>query len=415
MIRYFSSVLACMLLAGTVCFAQDPATLMKEPTVGAALDAAKKNEPEMLDLQVHVCEIPAPEFKEQQRGAEVKRLFEQYGLRDVHIDKVGNVIGTRPGAKPHPNVVLAAHLDTVFPEGTDVKVRREGTTMKAPGIGDDCRGLAAMLGVIRALHDAQVQTPGTLTFVADVGEEGLGDLRGMKQLFNEDMKGQIDDFISIDGTGGSITHIGVGSYRYRVTFKGPGGHSYGAFGTMANPIHAMGRAIAKIAEFQVPSDPKTTFNVGRVGGGTSVNSIPFEAWMEVDMRSPDVNSLNALNEKFKAAVAQAVEEENRRWGGRGPVTADPAMVGNRPAGHTDPDSPIVKTALEATRAVRYEATLGRAGSTDSNVPMNLGIPAVTIGGGGRGTGAHSLNEEYDSTDSWRGTQRALLLVVSLAR
>lgn len=404
-----------VVLATTLCVAQDPSALMKEPAVAAALEAAKKNEPEMLDLQVRLCEIAAPEFKEQQRGAELQKLFEQYGLQDVHVDKVGNVIGTRPGEKAHPNVVLAAHLDTVFPEGTDVHVSREGTTMKGPGIGDDCRGLAAMLGVIRALKEANVRTPGTITFVADVGEEGLGDLRGMKQLFNEDMKGQIDDFISIDGTGGSITNIGVGSYRYRVTFKGPGGHSYGAFGTMANPIHAMGRAIAKIAEFQVPSDPKTTFNVGRVGGGTSVNSIPFEAWMEVDMRSPDVNSLNAVNEKFKAAVAQAVEEENKRWGGRGPVSADPKLVGDRPAGHTNDDAAIVKTALAATNAVGYTARLGAAGSTDSNVPMNLGIPAITIGGGGRGAGAHSLAEQYDSTDSWRGTQRALLLVVALAR
>ena len=197
----------------------------------------------------------------------------------------------------HPNVVLAAHLDTVFPEGTDVKVTRDGDVLKGPGIGDDCRGLTVILSVARALNEGHVQTPGTITFVADVGEEGLGDLRGMKELFGETLRGQIDDFISVDGTGLGIVNTGVGSNRYKVTFKGPGGHSYGAFG-MANPIQAMGRAIAKIDAFEVPSDPKTTFNVGRVGGGTSVNAIPFEAWMEVDMRSADPLSLKAVDAKF---------------------------------------------------------------------------------------------------------------------
>ena len=182
--------------------------------------------------------------------------------------------------------MFTAHLDTVFPEETNVKVTREGSVMKGPGIGDDCRGLAVVLGVIRALDAGKVQTPGTITFVGTVGEEGLGDLRGVKHLFNTELKGKIDRFVSVDGTGYGITHIGVGSKRYRVTFKGPGGHSYGAFGRV-NPIHALGRAIDTISELQVPADPKTTFNVGRIGGGTSVNSIPFEAWMEVDMRSTD--------------------------------------------------------------------------------------------------------------------------------
>ncbi len=285
--------------------------------------------------------------------------------------------------------------------------------MKAPGIGDDCRGLAVLLGVIKALNDAHVKTPGTITFVADVGEEGLGDLRGMKELFGESLKGQIDNFISIDGLGASITNIGVGSYRYKVTFKGPGGHSYGAFG-MANPIQAMGRAIAKIDNFQVPTNPKTTFNVGRVGGGTSVNAIPYEGWMEVDMRSADMNSLNALNDKFKAALNEAVQEENQRWNNRGPVSVAPELVGLRPAGSTPENSHIVQTALAVSKALDLKSRVGE-GSTDSNVPMNLGIPAITIGGGGSGSGAHSLNETFDSTDSWRGTQRALLLVVALAR
>ena len=393
--------------------AQSPTDLLSDPTVRAAMEAARRNEPQMLDLQVRVCEIPAPPFHEEARGRELARLFTELGLKDVRTDKAGNVIGIRPGKAAHPNLVFSAHLDTVFPEGTDVKVTREGDLMKAPGIGDDCRGLAVMLGVIRALNDAHVETPGTITFVADVGEEGLGDLRGMKSLFYDSLKGQIDKFISVDGIGLGITHIGVGSNRYKVTFKGPGGHSYGAFG-MANPIQAMGRAIAKIDAIQVPTQPKTTFNVGRVGGGTSINAIPFEAWMEVDMRSADPAALKEVDTKFNAAIKEAVAEENARWNNRSPVTASAELVGVRPAGQTPKDSPIVQTALAVSRAMQIDEVL-REGSTDSNVPMNLGIPAITISGGGSGSGAHSLNETFNAKDSWRGTQRALLLALALAR
>src|SRR5437870_3634500 len=326
-----------LLFAAIHCRAQSPVELMKDPAVRAAMDAARRNEPRTLELQARVCEIPAPPYKEEVRGQELKRLFQELGLRGVRIDKAGNVIGVRPGRAAHPNLVFSAHLDTVFPEGTDVKVKREGDLMKGQGIGDDCRGLAVMLATIRALDEARVVTPGAITFVADVGEEGLGDLRGMKSLFFDSLKGQIDKFISVDGTGLGITHIGVGSNRYKVTFKGPGGHSYGAFG-MANPIQAMGRAIAKIDAFDVPSEPKTTFNVGRVGGGTSVNAVPFDAWMEVDMRSADPAALKALDTKFHAALKQAVEEENRRWNNRSPVAVSAELVGMRPAGQTPKDS-----------------------------------------------------------------------------
>ena len=241
------------------------AALMKMPAVRAALEAARANEPEILDEQVRVCEIAAPPFKEQKRAVAMKEVFARLGLRDVRIDSEGNVIGERPGLSPRPRLVLAAHLDTVFPEQTDVRVSREGTRMKGPGIGDDCRGLAVLIGVIRALDAGKVQTPGSITFVANVGEEGLGDLRGVKHLFSTELKGGIDRFVSVDGAGVGITNVGVGSRRYRITFKGPGGHSFGAFG-LANPIHALGRAIAKIGDFQVPALPKTTFNVGRIGG-----------------------------------------------------------------------------------------------------------------------------------------------------
>jgi acetylornithine deacetylase/succinyl-diaminopimelate desuccinylase-like protein len=392
----------------------DPAVLRTDPTIQAALAAAQKNEPEMIEVQVKLCEIPAPPFKEQKRAAAVKELFQQYGLQNVFIDPEGNVVGTRPGAKPHPHVVIAAHLDTVFPEGTDVTVKREVNLLKAPGIGDDTRGLAALLAVIRALNEGKVQTPGTITFVADVGEEGLGDLRGIKRLFGETLKDQIDYFISIDGSDPErIVFAGVGSYRYRVSFKGPGGHSYGAFG-LVNPVHALGRAIAKIDAIQVPVNPKTTFNVGVIGGGTSVNSIPFEGWFEVDMRSPDLKSLDATKEKILAAIHEAVVEENERWKHNGEITVDIKPVGFRPVGQTPPESPIVVTAQGAVRAIGLRPLL-TSSSTDSNVPMNLGIPAITIGGGGIAKGSHSLSESFDPKDSWKGVQYALLLVVSLAQ
>lgn len=387
--------------------------LMQDSAVKAAIDAAKANEPAIIEEQVRLSEIPAPEFQEEKRAAAVQQILTELGLKNVQIDKAGNVLGERPGLAPRPNLVFAAHLDTVFPEGTDVKVSRRLTVLKAPGIGDDARGLAVMIGVIKALNQARVQTTGTITFVANVGEEGLGDLRGMKQLFNDTLKDRIDRFVSVDGSGPGITNVGVGSYRYRVTFKGPGGHSYGAFG-MANPIHALGRAIAKIAEFKVSETPKTTFNVGRIGGGTSVNSIAHDAWMEMDMRSADLGALNALDARFQKAIAQALTEENERWGNKVILTVDTRRVGERPAGSTPEDSAIVQTAIAVTKALGLESTLG-VSSTDSNVPMKLHIPAITIGGGGQGAGAHSLNETFDTTDSWKGTQRALLLAIALTQ
>ena len=402
-----------LLLVSGLCRAQDPSTLVHDPAVEAALDAAKNIEPQTIERQIHICEVAAPPFHENARGEELRHLFTQLGLQDVRVDKAGNVIGTRAGRSLHPHLVVAAHLDTVFPEGTNVTVTREGTVLKAPGIGDDCRGLSVLLAIIEVLDQAKITTPGTITFVADVGEEGLGDLRGMKALFSDSMKGEVDKFVSIDGTGYGIVNVGVGSLRYRVTFTGPGGHSYGSFG-MANPIHAMGRAIAKIADLEVPSDPKTTFNVGRVGGGTSINAIPSEAWMEMDLRSSSVQALNSLDRRFQGAVRSGVDEENRRWNNRGKVNASLELVGARPAGQTPLTSAIVQTALGVSRALGIEDDL-RESSSDSNVPMNLGIPAITVGGGGKSTGTHSPQETFDTKDSWLGTQRAVLLVIALAR
>jgi len=393
--------------------AADVAQLAADPSIRAALDAVKRIEPEILVEQRRVCEIAAPPFAEQKRAAEFERIFKSLGLQNVRIDKEGNVIGERPGKAARPNLLLAAHLDTVFGPEVDVHNTISGTKMKGPGIGDDCRGLAVLIGVIRSLDAGKVVTPGTITFAANVGEEGLGDIRGVKHMFDVSLKGKIDNFISIDGTGLHVTRIGVGSYRYKVTFTGPGGHSFGSFGS-ANPIHALGRAIAKISDFQVTTTPKVTFNVGRIGGGTSVNSIAYESWAEVDMRSSDAASLKAIEEKFRTVVQLALNEENERWKNKGKIAVEIKLLGYRPAGETPEAAPIVQTAKAVGKAMGYEVRLGE-GSTDSNYPMSFKAPAITIGGGGTGTGAHSLDEAFDSTDSWKGTQRALLLAVALVQ
>ena len=386
--------------------------LMQNAAVKAAIEGLRSSEPQTLEDQVRLCEVEAPPFKEAKRAQLYAQMFRDIGLTNVRIDKEGNVLGERRGAQPRPHLVFSAHLDTVFPEGTNVTVKREGAIFRGPGIGDDCRGLAVVLAVARAIVKSNLATPGTITFVGTVGEEGLGDLRGVKYLFREGMKGQIDRFVSVDGTGFGITHIAVGSLRYRVTFKGPGGHSYGAFG-MVNPIQALGRAMARIADFEVPREPKTTFNVGRIGGGTSVNAIPFEAWAEVDMRSADPAALKFLDAKFRKAIDESVADENKRWGSK-QLSVDVALVGDRAAGRTPSDAPIVVAAVSATKALGLAVTLDE-GSTDSNVPINMGIPAITIDGGGRGTGAHALDEAFDSTNSWQGTQRALLIALALAQ
>src|SRR5215475_4196520 len=388
-----SSLIAALVLAGVSAAAQQPSSipsLMQEPSVRAALDAARAAEAKTLEDQIRFCEVPAPPFKETARGDVLKHEFTALGLQNIRVDRAGNVLGDRPGNAPHPHLVIAAHLDTVFPEETNVKITRRGQMLEGPGIGDNCRGLAVLVAIVRAMNQAGVRTPGMITFVADVGEEGLGDLRGMKALFGETMKGQIDRFVSLDNADPQVTIIGVGSHRYRVTFKGPGGHSFAEFG-LPNPANALGRAIAKIAEFQVTDNPRTTFNVGRIGGGTSVNAIPSEAWMEVDLRSSDSSALAALDAKFRQAVDRATAEENARWGRPGVVTVVKELVGNRPAGSISEDAPIVATALAAARAVGLPSGISE-GSTDANLPMSLHIPAITIGGGGRSMNSHTANE-----------------------
>ncbi len=393
--------------------ADEVADLIHQPDVRAALEAAKTNESDVVQDQLRLCQIPAPPFHESARAMAMKTLFAEAGLTNVRVDRVGNVLGERAGVAATPHVVVAAHLDTVFPEGTDVRVVRDGRRLKGPGIGDNCRGLAVLLAVARAVTKRGLPVRGAITFIADVGEEGLGDLRGMREIFGSTLKGQVDRFVAIDGAGLFLTNGGVGSRRYRTTFTGPGGHSYAAFGT-PNPIHAMGRAIDKIAEWRVPSQPKTTFSVGRVGGGTSVNAIPSECWMEVDLRSAGAAELAALATKFGQAVAAAVREENQRWTSASRVTAKTELVGDRPAGQTPDDSEIVQRARRAARALGFSLPQNES-STDANIPMQMKIPAITIGAGGTGSAQHTVGETFDTTDSWRGTQFAILLTLALAR
>jgi acetylornithine deacetylase/succinyl-diaminopimelate desuccinylase-like protein len=385
------------------------------PRLRAAIDMIKADNAWTLDQQRTICQIPAPPFKEQARGLEMKRRFEALGYK-TRIDSIGNVIAERRGDGTWPNLVVAGHLDTVFPEGTDVTVKTTGTRMKSPGISDDCRGLAVLLSVARAYATSKLETKGTIYFVANVGEEGPGNLRGTRHLFEKTLKDSIDAFISIDSGGDvtNVTHHGVGSIRYKVTFKGPGGHSYGAFGT-PNPIHALGRAIAMIGDVTVPSTPKTTFNVGIVEGGTSVNSIPFSGAMQIDMRSVSEVELKKVEAQVLAILTKARDAENARWNPTDPthrISFVIDTIGIRPANSDqNENSPIVAAAAKAAKELgltkmRYVAT-----STDANYPMSIGVPAITVNGGGDEDGSHSLDEWYDDgPNGFLGPQFAAILI-----
>ncbi|MGI8544826.1 MAG: M20/M25/M40 family metallo-hydrolase [Aridibacter sp.] len=387
--------------------------LMKNKQVKNAFEFIKQIEPETIEEQIKIAEIPAPTFAEEKRGEYFRQRFAEIGLKNVRVDAVGNVIGERmgTGGKDAPTLVLAAHLDTVFAMDTELKTVREGNVIKIPGIGDDSRGLTLLLAIAKTLEKHKIETVGNIIFVANVGEEGLGDLKGVRHLFNEELKGKITHFISIDGTGLGITTGAVGSKRYRVTFSGPGGHSYGAFG-MANPIHAIGRLIAKISEFQTPIEPKTTFSVGMIRGGTSVNSIARESSFDIDMRSPDPYELDKLDKLFKLNAEAALKEENNRWNDKGKLELDIKLIGDRPTGTQPQDSPIIQIAASANKFMNIENDFGFS-STDANMPISIGVPAITIDGGGIGKGAHSLDEQWDSKDSHLGSQRALLIVLGI--
>lgn len=406
------ALLAALAAAPTLAAQNIPPVRDDHPALKAALATIQADNAWTLQQQVSICEIPAPPFKEERRAAEMKRRFEALGLTNVRIDSIGNVLGEYRGTGTGPTVTLSAHLDTVFPEGIDVKVSTTGTLMKGPGIGDDCRGLATILAVARALRMAKVQTQGTILFIANVGEEGPGNLRGIRYLF-KNPPARIDYFVAVDGTGLGVATGGVGSNRYKVSFKGPGGHSYGAFG-MPSPIHAMGRAIAKLSEMRVPLSPKTTFNVGIVEGGTSVNTISPLGAMDVDLRSESAEELAKLDAMFRKAVAEGLKEENDRWpDAKAKVTVDIEDRGVRPASLRKDDSIIARVAVAAGKSLGFTADMG-AGSTDANIPMSLGYQAITMDGGGEGKGAHSITESYDDgAKGYLGPQWVAMVVTAL--
>lgn len=389
--------------------------LMAMPAIANAMQRAEDLDDWSLERLIELTEIPAPPFMEEVRGARYAELLEQYGADSVWTDEVGNVIGLRRGRTGERTIGFGGHLDTVFPEGTDVTIRQRGDTLFAPGVGDDTRGLVLVLTVLRTMEEAAIETDDDVIFVGVVGEEGLGDLRGMKHIFAEGADAP-DVWIAVDG--GNLSRLitmGLGSVRYRVTITGPGGHSWGAFG-LANPAHAMSRAVRHfqdVADTLTRSGLKTSYNVGRLGGGTSVNSIPFESWMEVDMRSISPESLDRIEDVFLAAMERGLEEENALRRDGPPLTIDNDRIGDRPSGEGDPSSPLVQRALATTALFGVEGEFGRS-STDSNIPISLGVPAVTIGRGGAGGAAHAPEEFWINQDAYVAVQRALLLVVAEA-
>lgn len=387
--------------------------LAKNKKVQKAFEYIKEMDATTMKRHIELTEIEAPPFKEEKRALVYADYFRTLGLDSVWIDEVGNVLGLYKGSEGQRTVALDAHLDTVFPEGTDVKVRVKNDTLFAPGIGDDTRALSMLLTIIESMKATNIQPKDNILFVGTVGEEGLGDLRGVKHLFRDNGP-QIDSWIAIDGGEiGRVNNKGLGSYRYRVTFKGPGGHSWGAFG-LANPHHALGEAISHFvaaADVYTARGPKTSYNVGVISGGTSINSIPFESIMEIDIRSIDPSRLDAMETLLEEAVNKALTHQNgiKRQGPNLTVSID--KIGNRPSGELSDSLPLIQRVLAATSHFGAKPYLTR-GSTDSNIPIAKGIPAVTIGRGGKGGKAHSLDEWWMNDEGYKAIQLAMLIVLS---
>ena len=390
--------------------------LTSDPRVSRMLKHLEENADAITEEQVRITEVPAPSFQEKERAAYIAKLLGAAGLR-VETDAAGNVIGEQPGSKPGA-VLLAAHLDTVFPAGTDVRVKREGGRLLAPGISDNGTGLAALVGIARALRDAKIKTSYTILFVADVGEEGEGNLRGMRALV-EARKRQLKYVIALDGSATDyVTAAALASRRVEVVIEGPGGHSWSDFGTV-NPVHAIARGVARFVKARVPETPRTTFNVGEIEGGTSVNSIPFRAAIKVDLRSESETELSqlesTLRESMKLGVGEEVAAARERGmvGGAAELHLSVSVLGIRPGGELSTDSPLMAAVEAADRQLGNRSRVERS-STDANIPLSLGIPAISLGGGGASGGAHSLNEWYEPAGRAMGLKRVALTLLAVA-
>lgn len=393
-------------------FSDDLVALRDEPRIAAALASLPKREDANIDRLKMLTEIPAPPFAEDARAEAFAEMLEAAGLQEVYRDAEGNVIARRPGRTGARTIVISAHMDTIFPPGTDVTVKRQGDVLAAPGIGDDTRGLIVLLTVAEILRDHDLETEDDLLFVGTVGEEGLGDLRGVKALFADEAH-SIDVFLGIDSANMEwVVADAVGSHRYRITFRGTGGHSFSGFG-MAHPHQALGHAImglTALAREITDNAERATFSVGRIGGGTAINAIPSESWMEVDLRSLNQPDLDLLDGALRKAVADAVAAENARRTTGPELAVEIEPVGERPAGKGDPNSPLVQRTLVVLRDMGISAEKIPA-STDANVPINLGVPAVTIGNGGVTRANHSLDETWNPEGAEQGVEAALLITL----
>lgn len=389
--------------------------LKATPAVAKALEQARAEVDRAMTEQVELCEIPSPTFAEGDRAKSVAERMRAYGLTDVTIDAIGNVIGKRPGKGRGPVLALGAHMDSVFPAGTDVRVKQEGNIYRAPGIGDNCSGLRALLQVLRCFNENQIETEGDIWFVGTVGEEGNGDIRGSKYLTAHY---PIDGFIAIDSTDvGRVLRGAVGSHRWRLAVDGPAGHSFADFGKVPSAIHAVCLAGARVAHIEVPKDPKTTFTIGKISGGTTVNTIAGHCEVEIDMRSVNNDVLLDLEAKVLKAFEEAVVEENGIWGVTDPekqVKLTKTQIGNRPAGIRPDSCPVLQCARAAQKALGIETTNYGLSSTDANAPMSRGIPATCLCSGGKGVGAHTLKEYFVMENTHLGPQLVFLAAAALS-
>ena len=387
--------------------------LWDAPALAHARAALESSDAATIETQIAISEIAAPTGEEGERGAWIASRFRALGLSDVRSDAAGNVLGTRAGAEHGAPVVICAHLDTVFPRGVPLRVQHEGPRLVGPGIGDNGRGLAAMLAIAGAIDGTRLRTRAPVVFAATTGEEGAGDLRGAKELFASTIS-HAAAAIALDGAGDErIVHRALGSRRFRIQFRGAGGHSWTAFG-VPNAVHAAALTGALLARTALPTLPRTTLSVGRIGGGISVNSIPNDAWLEVDLRSTSETALRTFEAEIRAAATAALHEENLR-GTRGaaPLTLAISVIGDRPSGETDRSLPLVAAAIEATHLIGRDPDLATA-STDANVPISRGIPAIAIGAGGRGGEAHTVAEWFENSAGHLGVVRALAIVIATA-